>query len=65
VAKEVGVKVQVDPHFDTDNSDPPAVEFEDGHHTIMIRMHLPEREIQFEKQDLHRILQLFALEDDS
>ena len=58
------MKVLATPHYDSDNSNPPVVEFEENNHTITIRVFLPEREVQTEKDDMRRLLAFFVPEEE-
>lgn len=57
------MKILATPHYDSDNSNPPVVEFEENQHTITIRLFRPDREVQIEKDDFRRLTNLFVKED--
>lgn len=54
------MKISVEPHFDNANSYPSDVEFEDGQHTLIIRMSMPPREIQIPYKDMIKVLKFLC-----
>jgi len=50
------MKIVIEPFYDSYYSNPPDVEFEEGGHTITIKLHEPDREIQIERKDFERLL---------
>ena len=56
------MKISIEPHYDSDNSHPPDVEFEEGQHTLIIKLSGPEREIQIEYLDIVRVVNALCYE---